>query len=157
MRDMLCIVLCFAVLFAGCAGRDPKPISVYQPGDENLHCEALKTQVVQLQQDMAALLPKTDKLGSNTLWAGTGFFTLGIGFFFMDLKDTEKVEFEAMRQRHNKLLEYIRIKQCDVNDIKAEPIPSLDAQKKQAEEMLKQQKTAGKQTQSQTTTQTPAK
>ena len=157
MRKTICIVLCFAVFFAGCAGRDPKPISVYQPGDEKLSCDELKSQVVQLQQDMAAMLPKTNKLGTNALWAGTGFFTLGIGFFFMDLKDAEKVEFEAMRQRHNKLLDYLKTKKCDVNDIKSEPIPSLDAQKKEAEKLLKEQKAQGKKTENQPTTETPAK
>jgi hypothetical protein len=157
MRKAICVILCPVIFFAGCAGREPRPISVYQPGDENRSCESLKGEVVQLQKDMEALLPHTDKLGSNALWAGTGIFTLGIGFFFMDLKDTEKVEFEAMRQRHNKLLDYLKSKNCDVNDIKAEPIPSLEYRKKEAEEILKKQKADAKNAQSQTTQQAPAK
>ncbi len=62
----------------------------------------------------------------------------------MDMKDAEKIEFEAMRQRHNRLLDYLKAKNCDVSDIKAEPIPSVEQQKKAAEEMLKQQKAQGK-------------
>jgi hypothetical protein len=154
---IICVVMCLMIFFAGCAGRDPYPLPLYVPGDENRSCESLKSEVVWLQKDMAALLPKTDKFGTNVLWAGTGYFTLGVGFFFMDLKDAEKTEFEASRQRHNKLLEYIKDKNCDVNDIRAEPIPSLEYRKKEAEEILKKQKVDAKNAQSQTTQQTSAK
>jgi hypothetical protein len=156
MKQMICIVLCFVVFFAGCAGRTANPVPIYIPGDENRNCESLKTEVVQLQKDMAAMLPKTDKFGTNALWATAGVFLI-VPFFFMDMKDAEKIEFEAMRQRHNRLLDLLQTKNCDVNDITAKPIPSLEQQKKEAEEILKQQKAQGKKTQSQTTTQTPAK
>ena len=150
MREMLCIVLCFAIFFAGCAGRTANPVPLYIPGDENRGCESLKTEVVQLQKDMSAMLPKTDKFGTNTLWATAGVFLI-VPFFFMDFKDAEKIEFEAMRQRHNRLLTYLETKNCDVNDITAKPIPSLEQQKKAAEEMLKQQQTQGQTTQPATT------
>lgn len=139
MRKIICVILCPVIFFAGCAGRDPHPVPLYIPGDENRNCESLKTEVVQLQKDMGALLPKTDKFGTNALWATAGVFLI-VPFFFMDMKDAEKVEFEAMRQRHNRLLTYIETKNCDVNDITAKPIPSLEQQRKAAEEQLKQQK-----------------
>ncbi len=41
MREMLCIVLSFAVFFAGCAGRNANPVPLYIPGDENRPCESL--------------------------------------------------------------------------------------------------------------------
>jgi hypothetical protein len=111
---------------------------------------------VQLQKDMAAMLPKTNKFGTNALWATAGVFLI-VPFFFMDMKDAEKIEFEAMRQRHNRLLIYLDSKNCDVNDITSIPIPSLEQQKKEAEELLKQQKAQGKNNQSPTTTQAPTK
>ena len=156
MRKKICIVLCFAVFFQGCAGRQANPVPLYIPGDENRGCESLKSEVVQLQKDMAAMLPKTDKFGTNALWATAGCFLI-VPFFFMDMKDAEKIEFDAMRQRHNRLLDYLGAKNCDVNDITAKPIPSLEQQKKEAEELLKQQKAQGKKTQGQTTTQAPTK
>lgn len=151
MRKTICIVMSMAIFYQGCAGRTANPVPIYLPGDENRTCESLKTEVVQLQKDMAAMLPKTNKMGTNALWATAGVFLI-VPFFFMDLKDAEKVEFEAMRQRHNRLLMYLDSKNCDVNDITSKPIPSIEQQKKEAEELLKQQK-AGKTTQSQTTTQ----
>jgi hypothetical protein len=143
MRKALCAVLCFAVLFAGCAGREPKPILVSRPGDEKLGCPELKAEVVQLQKNMAALLPKINKFGTNALWATAGVYLI-FPFFFMDLKDAEKKEFEAMRLRHNRLAGFLKAKNCDVNDIRAEPIPDPEQEKKTVEELLNQQKTENK-------------
>jgi len=139
MIRIKCIILCFVVLFPGCAGRQANPISLYIPGDETRNCDSLKTEVVQLQQDMAALLPKTNKVGTNALWVTAGAFLL-VPYFFVDMKDAEKIEFEAMRQRHNRLLDFLKQKGCDVNDITAKPIPSIEQRKKEAEDILKQQK-----------------
>ena len=157
MKKIMCVILCPVIFFAGCAGRDPKPISIYQPGDENLNCDSLKSQVNQLQDEMEATLPKTDKFLSNVFWAATGLFTFFVGCLFMDVKDAEKIEFEAMRQRHNKLLEYIKAKSCDVSDIKTEPIPSLETRKKEAEAILKKPRPNPSSTQSQTTQPSTAK
>jgi hypothetical protein len=149
MRKTVCIVLCFAVFFTGCAGRQANPVPIYIPGDENRNCQSLKNEVVQIQKDMLALLPKTDKLGTNTLWATAGVFLI-VPFFFVDMKDAEKIEFEAMRQRHNRLLDLLQMKGCDVNDITAKPIPSIEQQKKEAEEILKKQKEDANKAKSQT-------
>jgi PBP1b-binding outer membrane lipoprotein LpoB len=154
IRQTLCVVLCYAVFFAGCAGREPKPVAIYKPGDENRSCESLKREVVQLQTKMLALLPKTDKFKTNALWATAGVFLI-VPYFMMDLKDAEKIEFEAMRQRHNRLLGYLETKNCDVKDIIAKPIPGLEQQKEEAEKILKQQQADNEKTQEQTSHQEP--
>jgi len=139
MRKLISSTLAFAIFFAGCAGREANPIPVYLPGDENRSCTALKAEIAQLQVDMARLLPKTDKGLTNALWAAGGVLVI-IPFFFMDLKDAEKIEFDAMRQRHNRLLVYAAEKGCDMAGVRAERIPSLKEQKKEAEGILKEQK-----------------
>lgn len=144
MRKSASWMLIFAIFFCGCAGRQANPIPAYMPGDENRSCSALQAEIAQLQVDMARILPKTDKGASNALWAGAGVFTLGIGFLFMDFKDAEKVEFEAMRNRHNRLLVYAAEKGCDFGGVRAEKIPSLKERKKEAERILKQQETESK-------------
>lgn len=130
MRKLICLLLAFAVFFAGCAGRESNPVPVYVPGDENRSCAALRAETAQLQVDMQRMLPKTDKGLSNALWATAGVFTLGLGFFFMDFKDAEKIEFDAMRQRHNRLLVYAAERKCDFGEIKMERIPSIEERKK---------------------------
>ncbi|KKN73160.1 hypothetical protein LCGC14_0403330 [marine sediment metagenome] len=129
MRKLVCLLLIFAVFLAGCAGRESNPIPSYLPGDENRSCTALRAEIAQLQADMQRMLPKTDKGLSNALWATAGVFTLGIGFFFMDFKEAERIEFDAMRQRHNRLLVYAAERKCDFGEIKMERIPSVEERK----------------------------
>jgi len=143
MRKVISLVLAFCIFLAGCAGREANPIPVYLPGDENRSCTALKAEIAQLQIDMQRILPKTDKGLSNALWAAGGVFLI-VPFFFMDFKDAEKIEFDAMRQRHNRLLVYAAEKKCDMAGVRTEEIPSLQEQKKEAERVLKEQKESAK-------------
>ena len=135
MKECLCYALAFSVLFAGCAGREANPIPAYLPGDNERSCEVLVAEIAQLQADMQRLLPKTNKGVSNTLWATAGVFLI-VPFFFMDLKDAEKIEFEAMRTRHNRLLLICADKSCNMTGVTAERIPSA----KEAKEMAKKTK-----------------
>jgi len=137
MRKSVCLTLAFAVLFAGCAGREANPIPVYLPGDENRSCIALKAEIAELQVDMARLLPKTDKGLTNALWAAGGVVAI-VPFFFMDFKDAEKIEFDAMRQRHNRLLVYAAEKGCDFGEVRAERIPSVEERKAAAKKAKKE-------------------
>ena len=135
------MLLCVSILLAGCAGRQANPIPAYMPGDESRSCPGLKAEVAQLQADMARILPKTDKGLTNALWATAGVFLI-VPFFFIDLKDAEKVEFEAMRNRHNRLLVYAAEKSCDMAGVRAERIPSMKERKKEAKDKIKEQEEA---------------
>ena len=139
MKNLICVLLSSFVLFAGCAGREANPIPVYLPGDENRSCEGLKAEIAQLQADMARLIPHTDKGLTNALWGTAGVFFI-VPFFFMDFKGSEKIEFDAMRQRHNRLLVYAAEKDCDMVGIRAERIPSIE-ERKEFEEKLNNQET----------------
>ena len=137
MNKCICLVLAFAVFTAGCAGREANPIAAYLPGDENRSCTGYKAEIAQLQVDMARILPKTDKGLTNALWAIGGCLVI-VPFFFMDLKDAEKVEFEAMRNRHNRLLVYAAEKGCDFGEVRAERIPSAEEMKEMAKKAKKE-------------------
>lgn len=127
MKRVTCVLLIVAITFAGCAGRRANPISTYLPGDKDRTCNGLKIEIIQLQNDMASMLPKTDKFGTNFLWAAGGVFFL-FPFFFMDLKDAEKIEYEALRRRHNWLLICATEKNCDLGSIRAWMIPDSEQQ-----------------------------
>lgn len=135
-KTILNVLLCFSIFFAGCAGREANPIPAYLPGDNERSCEVLVAEIAQLQADMQRLLPKTNKGATNTLWATAGVFLI-VPFFFMDLKGAEKIEFDAMRVRHNRLLLICADKGCDMTGVMAERIPSIEESKKASTESSK--------------------
>jgi hypothetical protein len=139
MKKSMCVVLIFTVLFAGCAGREANPIPAYLPGDENRSCSALKAEMTQIQADMQRLLPHTNKFATNTLWAIGGVLVI-VPFFFMDLKDAEKIEYEALRTRYNRLLIIAADKNCDLVGLSTQPIPTIKEQKEIAEKVKKETK-----------------
>ena len=128
MKKAVSILSIVSILMMGCAGREANPIAAYLPGDERRSCAALQAEVAQLQVDMARMLPKTDKGLTNALWATAGVFFI-VPFFFMDFKDAEKIEFDAMRRRHNRLLIYAAERNCDFGEVRAERIPSIKERK----------------------------
>jgi hypothetical protein len=139
-------MLMIVVFFSGCAGRQPHPVPVYSPGDENQTCDILKKEIVDYQARMLKLLPNTDKTLTNTLWSvgGTvaGYTPAGtaaglVPYLFIDMKDAERIEYEAFRRRHNRLLLIAQSRPCDLSDIRAEPIPSLSERKVLEEEAKK--------------------
>jgi len=129
MKKVISLTLVVSIFFVGCAGREANPIPAYLPGDNERSCEVLVAEIAQLQADMQRLLPKTNKGVTNTLWATAGVFLI-VPFFFMDLKDAEKIEFDAMRTRHNRLLLICADKGCDMTGVRAERILSTEESKK---------------------------
>ena len=132
MKKTVCLLLSVSIFLsgsAGCAGREANPIPAYLPGDNERSCPVLVGEIAQLQVEMQRLLPKTNKGVTNTLWATAGVFLI-VPFFFMDLKDAEKIEFEAMRTRYNRLLLICAGKGCDMTGVRAERIPSAKEMKK---------------------------
>ena len=137
-KSSVCLITASSILLAGvalpgCAGRVANPIPSYLPGDENRSCSGLLAEIAQLEADMTRIIPDTNKFGYNTLMFVGGLFLI-VPFFFMDLKDAEKVEWEAMRVRRNRLLVYAAEKGCDFGATEPVPIPSLEEMKKMAKE-----------------------
>lgn len=105
-KTVLNVLMCFSIFFAGCAGRDPNPIALSMPGDEDLSCKALSAEMTNIKMDMQKLEPKTDKFWTNTFW----FIMLP---FLMDVKEAEKIEYNAFQSRYNRLLIISQEKDCD--------------------------------------------
>lgn len=99
------------ILLLGCAGRDARPVSVYQYGDEKKSCRALDMELTMTESDMQRLLPETEKTGKNVALGVAGVFLI-FPWFFMDLTKSEQIELEALRQRYNQLLVLAEDKNC---------------------------------------------
>ena len=108
----LCLLLSGSIFFMGCAGRQSNPVAAYLPGDENRSCMALQAEIANIDSQMLQLSPKTDKSGTNILWGVAGVFLI-VPFFFMDFKDAEKIEYDALRTRKSRLTVYAAEKGCD--------------------------------------------
>ncbi len=123
MKKLICLILTFAVFLAGCAGHTANPVAVYQLSDEQKSCESLRGEMYHIQSEISRLLPKSDKTGRNIACAATGIIFL-VPLFFMDLKQGEKIEIEAYRQRYSHLMLIAREKGCKVTYAQVEPEPS---------------------------------
>lgn len=111
-------LLMLSVFFAGCAGREPNPISTYMPGDETRTCRALMVEMANCDKEMAKLKPKVNKFATNALWITAGVVFL-VPAFFADLKEAEKIEYDAYQRRHNRLAVLAGERNCyaaDPND-----------------------------------------
>ena len=129
MKEAMCCVLAFTVLSAGCAGRQANPVPTYLPGDEKLGCDAIAAEVTQINSHIEQLKPKTNKFGTNTLWATAGVLLI-FPFFFMDFKDAEKIEYDAYQRRLDRLTIIAKDRGCDINTMeKAGAKPPLTEQK----------------------------
>lgn len=137
---ILNLLLCDSTFLYGCAGRMANPVPAYLPGDQNRSCEALQAEIAQLNSDMQRILPETNKFGYNSLMVAGGLFVI-VPFFFMDLKDAEKIEWEALRTRHNRLLIYAAEKDCDFG---GKGMPDKILSPKEARKLVKEKAQAEK-------------
>ena len=129
---MICTLLAVSILLGACAGREANPVAMYIPGDENRSCKGLLQEMSQIQQQMDVLRPKTNKFGTNAAWATAGVFFI-FPFFFMDMKDAEKIEYDAFARRYNRLLIYATEKNCDLVNLPTEPELTIEEWKKKAQ------------------------
>lgn len=135
MRKPVCLLLSALIFLAGCAGREANLVQVRQLGDEQQTCNGLRTELYYIENEISRLLPKSDKTGRNIALGATGILFI-VPLFFMDLKQGEKKEIEAYRQRYNHLLMITQQKDCKlptaVAEETAEKIPSAEDARKMA-------------------------
>jgi hypothetical protein len=120
LKRLVCTLLAAMILVAGCAGRAANPVQVYIPGDEKLSCDSLQGEMAQIQ---AEITEKKQKRGNTFTWnvilGVTGFFVI-VPWFFMDFKDAEGTEIEALKKRYTRLTSLATEKGCDFYHEEAE-------------------------------------
>ena len=114
------VALSSLLLVAACGGRTPNPVSEYQYGDEKKSCERLRAEISQVNSEIVVLLPETDKTGQNVALGVAGAFLL-VPWFFMDFTEAEQVEVNALRRRHNNLVNISAEKKCGFDDKEIPP------------------------------------
>ena len=128
------VTLASVLFISACAGRPANPVAVAQVGDERRSCDALIAEMSQIDANIAAKLPDTQKTGKNVALGVAGLFLL-VPWFFMDFTESEKIEIEAMRNRYTRLNSIAADKGCG-----AAPSANVEAMSKAIDVAKSQQK-----------------
>jgi len=131
MKKIISLLALVSMLTA-CGGRTPSPVMISQYGDQQKSCKALEFEMTNIQGEIQRLMPDRDKTGQNVALGVAGAFFL-VPWFFMDFKNAEATEYEALRQRYNHLGSVAIDKRCGVKPI---DLPSVQQMQ---EEYKKQQ------------------
>jgi hypothetical protein len=75
MNKLAAVVLSIS-LIAGCGGRTADPVPTYRPGDEDMSCLELKSEMSHIQQEVNKLIPETKKTGKNVALGAAGLFLI---------------------------------------------------------------------------------
>ncbi|MSO74768.1 MAG: hypothetical protein EXQ99_06435 [Alphaproteobacteria bacterium] len=110
----------------GCGGRSANLVPHYQPGDEKRSCEGLRSEIATNEVEIAKLLPDEDATGKNVALGVTGAFLL-VPWFFMDFKDAEYTEIQALRRRNLWFREVASNNNCSL------PPPTIQFEEKSPE------------------------
>mgnify|MGYP006148154555 FL=1 len=95
----------------GCAGKTAQPIRVIEITDSSLTCAQLLANIYNLESSGAELAGQTNKMGRNAALAVAGALTI-VPYFFMDLKQGEAIELNAVRARHMHLSKLYQTNKC---------------------------------------------
>ena len=93
-----------AVLLSGCGGRPPNPVQTVQLGDEEKSCRVLEYEMTQIRDEISKRTKsKNVTVGKNVAIGVTGAVLFWPAFLWMDLKQADQIEIEALIKRHNAL------------------------------------------------------
>jgi len=126
-------VLSITLLLASCAGRSPNPCATARPGDTELPCSYLLSEMQEIEGNVKRLLPDSQKTGKNVALGATGALFI-VPLFFMDFSEAEKIELEAYQARYNHLVRLYNGK-CSVGN--AKPIAEMKISLEEKEEKNK--------------------
>jgi hypothetical protein len=101
------------VLISGCGGRPPNPVSQYQPGDEERSCTGLAAEISDNEKEMALLSPHENAAGKNVVLGAAGVLFI-VPWFFMDFKEGEATDLQALSRRNRWLREVAVDNGCDI-------------------------------------------
>jgi len=114
LRKYIIYLMACSVFMVGCGGRVAHPIMSHQPNDLNLNCDLLIHEIGYLNLQYKKKTKEYDlKEAADVGLLVGGWWLLGIPWFFIDLKDAEKVEYEAIQARILHLVELAKIKKCE--------------------------------------------
>ena len=114
-------------LFVGCMGHTPVLVDQYQYGDEKLSCDALKSKISGIDEQVGLKeRQRNSKLAGNAAITTAGVLLFPPALLFLDSKSDEKAEISALLNRRESLWNIYYGKSChhetgDIDTIAIEP------------------------------------
>lgn len=110
-----------SIFVTGCASSVANPVPVAQVGDETKSCDAIANEMQKMiTAQETAVGDKNTQIGTNAALGVTGFFLLGIPWFFMDLGGAATAEQKAARARYERLEQMQVDKKCPATPVVAQ-------------------------------------
>ncbi|MEQ8394520.1 hypothetical protein [Thalassobaculum sp.] len=100
----LSALACACLTVAGCAGRDPIPVSAYMPNDAGLKCSEIDAEIVSNNAGLKARVNESvDTRDKNILIGAAAVLLFLPAAFAMDLKGAASTEATALEARNRTL------------------------------------------------------
>lgn len=104
-----------AIVLAGCAGRDPIPVSAYKPNDGRLNCDQIAHEITSNNHNMLTRARESaDTNDRNVMMGAAGVLLFAPILLAIDAKDAAATENRAFEERNRVLLQKAREDGCDV-------------------------------------------
>lgn len=112
-RKALIYLMAFSIFMVGCGGRIAHPIMTAQINDYDMDCDLIIHEMGSLEIQYTKKTKEHNvKEAIDVVLLITGIFVF-VPWFFIDLKDAEKVEYEAIQNRILHLAALAKKKKCE--------------------------------------------
>jgi hypothetical protein len=104
----------------GCGGHEANPVVRYMPGEENLSCADLLSEITKIDSELITKeKKKKDRDFGNSLLFLGGIVVI-VPFFFIDAKESYEAEIDALEARREILKAFFAEKDC-FEDLSEDP------------------------------------
>ena len=108
----MCTSLIVAICLFGCTGTDANPVVAHQPGDIYKNCASLRMETEMLDKQIVIRKEIKKAKGLSNLIKLVSSYSLIVPWLFVDLKNAEQIEIEALQKRKNVVLALAAEKNC---------------------------------------------
>lgn len=115
MKRLAMAALAASTVLAGCAGRDPIPVSAYKPTDTQLSCADLANEIHANNANMLARAKESaDTSDRNVMMGAAGILLFAPILLAIDAKDAAATENRAFEERNRRLAGQARQGGCQI-------------------------------------------
>ena len=100
---------------SGCGGRLPQPVEIERSEDSSITCEKIEEEIIFIREKVSKLLSESIKNNENDTIMGLFASFFPPAYILRDFRQAEKVEINALRKRHNRIVKLAQKMGCGKN------------------------------------------